>query len=259
MRETLNFAVELLLSPPKAVRRLQGPGAALTQSIILYLVFLLASVAFYAWKPENFPLPSGDMPVPVLGAKSHGLLFWTEVQLWEPLLSGIWIVFLAWFATFFCLDFASLPVLIILGGMIGLAPGLLLLLHYAGKLSWPFILIFWVAACVLIFPSLKRRAFWKPLISMILAINIVNLAFLIPAIFSVAARSSTAYTWVAAVGGLWMLALGSFLLARLDNISTARAFSAFFLSFLWQTFFCGSLYFLNLLPKEILKAMLLSF
>ena len=94
---------------------------------------------------------------------------------------------------------------------------------------------------------------------MTLAINIVTLALLIPAILSVVFFSAPAYTGIAAISGLWMFGLGSFLLARLDNISTARAFSAIFLSFLWQTAFCGSLYFFNILPKEILKAMLLSF
>lgn len=258
MRKTFDFALSLLFSPSKAVRRLQSEDGALLESVNIYLLFSVASVAFYAWKPASFPPADPDSPLFGLTPQSQSILFWTKVQLWEPVFSGIWIVFLAAFSGFFRASFASLPLQIALGGLMGLVPAIPMILYRKGVIPALVLVLFWALLIGTFYPYLRRRVGrqWKSLASLALAINVVDAALLAPACISVILELPAAYNALHYILLVWTLGLGSYLLAKLEGLSTARAFTVLVLSFMWQLLFVLSLYALGLFHMDMLSGMM---
>lgn len=254
MPEALAFSRELLLSPRKAVERLRRPGAALREAACIYAAFLAASVLFYAVKPADFPpLDGAQLPDP----SQQGLLFWTKVQAWGPLLSAAWVALLAWFVQLMGRS-SRLPLSLLAAaafGMLPLAPILLYTNNVAGKAG---LAAAWILIAAGMIPGLRRRPpqAWRRLASLVLGINAVNLALLVPFALAVLARSAPAYFALEILMLFWMLGLGSYLLGALEDVSTPRAFAALFCSMLAQLWLVFSLYFLGLVPKDVLKALL---
>jgi len=64
IKESCGFFRKIIASPSEAFTAIdEGDNALLKQSAVMYAVYLLMDLAFYALKPVNFPPPSADMPV----------------------------------------------------------------------------------------------------------------------------------------------------------------------------------------------------
>jgi len=256
MINALRFGGELIGAPSKALKRLQSPGAGMSESVVLYIVFVASAVLFYTWKPEGFPPPSPDAPIPLLPPGRHGLAFWIRVQMWEPVLTGLWVLCLAAFAGLFRSEFGSLRVKVVLAFLSVLAPGIGIL-YYRFLPNWVLALI-WLVLLAGYFPLLRQRAAgeWKRLLSLAMAMNIIGIALLPAVVLSVVIESSWVYNALHYAMLFWTIGLGSYLLRELEGISTPRAFITLIFSLFWQIFLVVSLHFLDLISKDILKAIM---
>ncbi|MBI4385893.1 MAG: hypothetical protein HY551_00775 [Elusimicrobia bacterium] len=256
--ETRKFARDLLLNPSEAVARIARSPEALRASAILYIAFLCASAIFYALKPENFPPPQGDIELIRGPEESRGLWFWIKVQSWNPFLSLVWTVLLGWFSSFLKFSPLGKPLSLLTAGVMGMLPLIPILLYVNHLIPRSIFLAVWLVFLGAMIPALRKRgaSSWRPLLCLVLSVNVVNLALLAPFVLSVALRTAWMYHGLEFVLLFWTLGLGTYALSRLEELSTPRAFCAIFLSMLCQFWLVFSLYFLGLVPKDILKAMM---
>lgn len=256
MGNTLRFAWELLTAPSKALERIQKPDAALYESILLFIAFFLISVAFYTWKPEDFPQLSPDSPLAPFVTQRHGVLFWTQVQLWQPVLVALMAVSLAAFAGLFRSSFGSLPMKMLLAFFATAVP-IVSLLYFKVLPNWIYVCL-WIAIFALFAPLLRRRsaAEWKKLFVFSIVIDIPAVV-LIPAVgISVVLQWEWAYNGLHYLAFLWQIVLGTYLLKRLENISTPRSLMTFIFSACWQICLVSTLFLIDLLSKDVLKALM---
>ena len=253
-KATWELGRDLLIAPSRALKRLEGDDG-LQASLRLFAIALVAAVLFYTFKPTDFP-PTDSLDLPLGVDAQQSLVFWAKVQAWEPLLTAVMIVFLGWFCWFFKSGRAG-PKLI-LGACLGLLPTIPMLFYTRNMISKPVFGLLWLAILGGMVPGLRTRAAasWKSLTSLILAINVVNLALLLPFIATVLLRAGSAYHALEIAMVFWTLGLGAYVLSSLDGLPTSRAFSAIFLAMLCQAWFIFSIYLLGLVPKDILKAMM---
>ncbi|MBI3549920.1 MAG: hypothetical protein HY078_12860 [Elusimicrobia bacterium] len=255
MREALRLAVDLVIAPRRAAERLRKDGA-LSSALIVYGVFVAASVAYYTLKPEDFP-PVEPSAMPMLGVGRHGLLFWIKVEAWQPLLTAVWLVFLAWYCEFLKAG-KSMARRLLLGAVLCAVPALPWLLYYSGEfVSKPVMALLWVGIFGAMTPWLRaRRESWTPLLVVLLATNVVNLALLPLFASSILISSARAYFGLEIVMLLWTIGLSSFLIGKVEGLSTPRACAAIFLSAVCQLNCIFTLRLLDIVPKDVLKALM---
>lgn len=258
LERTLTVAKELLRSPSKAAARFRMPDAALPEAAVIYFSYLIVTVLFYSWKPANFP-PIGDSPAWIHSAaqrEAQGVWFWLKGQSWGPLLTVVWAVFLAWFCRLLKSK-TKLFFLVLAAFTAGFLPLAAMAMYYKGALTRLSFTAFWIAMFALMAPWIRDRdlAGWKRLVSLLMAMNVVNLV-MTPIFFAaVALRWAQGYLLFEYVMIGWGLLLGSKLLSELEDIPTPRAFIALFVSALTLMLFVFSLYLLRLVSKEVLTAM----
>ena len=84
----LDFSRRCLFSPSQAAESAKAPGS-LSPALAIYAAFLLASAAFYAWKPFDFPDRNAPFP-----RETQNLWFWLKAMLYQPPLEFAWVAFL---------------------------------------------------------------------------------------------------------------------------------------------------------------------
>ncbi|MBI4423567.1 MAG: hypothetical protein HY554_07570 [Elusimicrobia bacterium] len=250
------LARAMLLSPGRAAETLSTDRDAIGAALVLYLVYLAVSVAFYSWKPVEFPAPGGAPGL--LGGEPlpQSPVFWAKVQAWNPLLTAIWLVFLAWFASF--LQGGRLALRLLGGASLGVMPIVPILLYTGNQAPRWSVLASWVVVFGVMAPGLRRRRgdSWRRLAGLVLSIVIVNVALSPAFALAVLAGSEAAYQGLEIVMLFWTLGLGAYLLGRMESIATARAFAALFFSMLCQLLLVASLHLAGIVPKDILKALM---
>lgn len=260
MSEAWTLALETLFAPGRAAERLRGPGAGFAAALRVYLTYLLTAVAFYTFKPSDFPAAAqgiGGWPaLPPAAAATP--LFWAKVMAWNPVLLLIWIAFLAGYCRFlksFPFPLAAQLLGVTLYSLLPLAP---ILLYTSGRLERPAFLLLWAVIAIPLLYGIRGygASRCKTLASTLMALNAVSLALFPPFCAAVILRSETAYGILEILSLFGSLILGSLLLSRVEGLSTPRAFAALFLSILSQMWLVVSMYLAGLLPKDILKAMM---
>lgn len=248
------LAKALVTSPSKAADRLQLDADAVPSALVIYLVYLFVSVAYYSWKPADFPAipdtPLAHSPV------SQSPVFWAKVQAWNPVLTGIWLVFLAWFAA--QLKTGRLALRIFLTALVWVVPSVVIVLWAGGQVPKVALLFAWLAVLGPMVPALRARPpeAWRPLAGLTLSVVIVNLALCPFFVAAVAMRSQFGYQALEIAMLLWTLGLAAKLLAKIEGMPTPRAFAAIFFSMVAQMAAVFSLHIGGLVSKDILKALM---
>lgn len=251
-----SLAKDLVLRPARAAETLKASPDALPASLAIYLVYLGLNVAYYSWKPVDFPkLTEGPLPLG-LSTLPQGPVFWAKVQAWNPMQVAILVYFLAWFTS--AVRGGRLALRIALVSLVWIVPVLAILL-WAGKAlpSWA-VLFAWALVVIPTIPGTRARAreSWRPLACFSLAISTVNLALCPFFAAAVAARSETFYLVLELAMLAWTLGLGCFVVGRLEQLPAARAFAALFFAMLAQFAAVISLFVSGLVSKDVLKALM---
>lgn len=241
-----------LFKPKRAAEESRRPGS-LTPALWIYLVYLLASAVFFAWKPFDFPDPAAPFP-----RETQNLWFWLKVMLWQPPLELLWIGLLLalveWFRAgklFFRLVAAVAATAV---------PFVLLVVYKQGGLGWwGFALLSLVWAALMAFWAARAPAeSWRPVAALMLALNAIGLLMLAPMALSAAVGSPQLFQAAQIGGGLWVLLCGTLALRALTGLRLPRCFMAVLLSMFMQIAVAFTLHMLGLVPKDILKALLLA-
>ncbi len=251
MIKVIRLCRDYLFFPSRGAAQNKGSGE-IPSNLAIYLLFLLLSLLFYWLKPWNFPDHYAPFP-----SQSPNFNFWLKVMLWQPPLEIVWIL---------CL----------LGIMVWLEKGNLFF-KIATGIFWtamPFILIVFYAQkngiseplfdigetlcfALFVFPLLKiGKSEVFPIAGFMLGLNAIGIILFLPMVLSVWLNSSSLFNGSQIVGGLWMLWAGMMGLRELRGLRLSRAFLAVLFSLLFQIAFAFALYFMGLVPKEILKALL---
>ncbi len=251
MIKTIELCRDYLFFPSRGAAKNKGNGE-IVLNLSLYFVFLLFSLLFYWLKPWNFPDHYAPFP-----SQSPNFYFWLKVMLWQPPLEIVWILCLL--GVMLWLEKGNLFFKLITGIFWTAMPFILIVL-YAQKNGisklW-FNLGEIICFALFIFPLLKlKKSEALPIAGFMLGLNVIGIALFLPMILSIFLDSSAVFNGAQVVGGLWMLWAGMIGLRELRGLRLSRAFLAVLFSLLFQIAFAFALYFMGLVPKEILKALL---
>lgn len=248
------LAKELVASPGRAAERLKSDPDALPAALAIYLAYLVVSVAYYSWKPADFPAiadaPMARTPLP------QSPVFWARVQAWNPVLTGIWLFFLGWFVA--QLKTGRLVLKIFVTALVWVVPSVVIVLWAGGQAPKLALLAAWAIVIAPMLPGLRAKPVeeWRPLAGLTLSIITVNLVLCPLFVFAVAARSQLMYQGLELVMLFWTLGLGAVVLGRLEGMPTPRAFAAIFFSMVAQMAAVFSLHIGGVVSKDILKALM---
>lgn len=246
------LALACLFKPSRAAEEARRPGSLMPAALI-YLAYLAASAAFFAWKPFDFPDP--NVPYP---RETQGLWFWLKVMLWQPPVELLWIGLLMAVVEWFR---AGKMFLRLLGAVLATAVPFVLLVLYKWasvgwwgfallSLAWAGLMAFWAARV----PAEQ----WRPVAALMLGLNVVGLLMTAPMALATAAGSAQLYQAAQIGGGLWVLLCGTLALRALTGLRLPRCFMSMLLSMFMQIGVVFTLHMLGLVPKDILKALLLA-
>lgn len=254
-RQAWELGWTMIARPDRAAERLKTDPDVLSPSLALFLVHMAVGVAFYSWKPASFaagedPLGLGAAPLP------QSPVFWARVRAWDPVLTGILLYFLAWLAG--RLKGGRLPLCILAGALVWVVPLLALVLWSGGQLPKWGLLATWLLALAFTIPAIRSRPpeSWRPLAAFCLAVTALNLALCPLFIGAVALGQEGLYKGLELALLGWTLALGSYLVSRLEELPTARAFAALLFALIAQMIAVFSLRVGGLVSKDILKALM---
>ncbi len=252
MREALRLARLYLVSPSQAAEAARREEN-FRPNLQLYLAFVAATMVFFAVKPFDFPDTSAVLPR--AGADP---LFWLKTALFQPPLEAAWIVSLMGLVCW--LRGGSLPVRLAVAVAWAASPFILMAAYSSpnmgmGKLLFAALSLLWAAAYYPLLRGLSRQD-WLPLASFMLGVNVIGVALIPLMTVAVLARSAGAFTTVQALGGLWMLGVGTLGLRQLTGLRLPRAFMALLFSMVFQIAVAFTLHLLGIVPKDILKALL---
>ncbi|MCX5788645.1 MAG: hypothetical protein NTX64_09120 [Elusimicrobia bacterium] len=225
------------------------------RALVIYLAYLAVSVAFYSWKPADFPSVS-DAPLALRSPLPQGPVFWAKVQAWSPALTAIWIYFLAWFVE--RLKTGRLAFWLFVSALVWVAPTVGLVLWASKQIPTLALGLVWLVALAPTVPLVRAKepGSWAPLGALLLAIVAVNLALCPLFAVTVLIHSDKGYEGLEMVMLFWTLGLGTYLLSRIERLGAARAFAALFFSMIAQVAAVFSLHAGGLVSKEILKALM---
>lgn len=254
MTQTLALAWDVLFRPTRAFRRMQTPGSALVPSLAIYAFAWTLSVLFYAFKPPDFPMPEGETAVLV----SHSAGYWLGVEAVGFGLTLAWLPFLAALVRLFqggrlfgrlCLaaGWACLPIL-------------LAALYHMGVLSRPAFVASWLLVALPLAALLRTSdgTAWGKIAALIFASNAIAAVSLVPMAAAVALRAEWLYMGCQYLQLFWILGwVSKGLKTLVPDLSTARAFLAFFVSMTFPVFALFALHFLGLVSPDFLKVFLM--
>lgn len=246
----------IVFKPGRAAEALNSWPDAIPAALTIYLAYLAMSVAFYSWKPVDFPAVA-DGPL-ALGrtATQQGPVFWARVQAWNPLLTAFLVYFLAWFTS--ALKGGRLAVRIFAASLVWVLPVFAILLWSGKALGTWAVIATWAVVLAPTIPSVRARALesWRPLTAFALSIVTINLCLCPLFAVAVATRSQTLYTALELLMLGWTLGVGCYLLSSLEGLPTARAFVGLFFAMIAQIAAVISLFISGIVSKEILKALM---
>lgn len=241
-----------MFKPTRAAEEAQRPGS-LMPALWLYLAYLIANAAFYAWKPFDFPDKTAAFP-----RETQNLWFWLKVMLWQPPLELLWIALLLALVEWFR---AGKMFFRLLGAVLATAVPFVLLVLYKWasinkpvfallSLAWAAILGFWAARV--------PEKDWRPVTALMLALNAIGLLMLAPMVLAAVIDAPQLFQAAQIGGGLWVLLCGTLALRALTGLRLPRCFMAVLLSMFMQIGVAFTLHMLGLVPPNILKALLLA-
>lgn len=257
MKKALSFAKLFLTSPSKAAAAC-AEERALGDALAVYGLTLLAAACFQWWKPYDFP----DVNAAVPGG-SQNLFFWFKVMLWQPVLMAFLIGFAG--ALLHWMKDGWLPLKVFTSFFWAAIPAILMVVYLPKSGDGAFVLskawfrilfALWSAGSVYAM-TLVPRSYWKPLASLLLVMNAVQLVTYAPEAVVVAMRWESGYKAVVGVAGFWMLIAGAF---GLKHLSPARPMPRALLPLLFalvlQIEVVFAAFMLGWLPMETLKALM---
>lgn len=249
-----SFFLDMLLSPSRAAARLKEEDAALQDSLRIFLAYMASAVIFYTLKPAGFPPAGPDSPLPLPG--EEGLVFWVKVQVWTPVLTGLWVLLSGSFARL--LTGGRLPMRLFASGVLALLPLLLVLFYTNTPMPRWALGAGLFALCAAAAPAVRLvpGSSWRAYASWLMAVNAPALALLPLFSAAVLLKAATFYQALEIALLFWTLGLAAYGTSRIASIPAARAFCAVFLGLLCQVVFVYAFYLLGILPKAVLKALM---
>lgn len=256
MKKALQFGWLFLRSPSKAAAAC-AENRALRDALAVYGVTLLAAAAFQYLKPFDFPDANAAVP-----AGPQGFLFWLKVMLWQPVLMAFLIGFtgalLQWmkdgwlplkvFTAFFWAAIPAILMVVYLPKESG--PSLLT------KLQFRILFALWSAGSLYAMSTVPR-GFWRPLASLLLVMNAVQLVTYLPETIVTIMRWEAGYKGVVGIAGFWMLGAGALGLRHLaPGRPLPRAVLPLLFALVLQIEVVFAAFMLDWLPVETLKALL---
>lgn len=256
MKSALRFGRLFLFSPSKAAAACAG-DRALRDAVIVYGLTLLGAAVFQYWKPYDFPDANASVPM-----GSQGLLFWFKVMLWQPVLMAFLIGFTG--ALLQWMKEGWLPLKVFTSFFWAAIPAILMVCYLPketgpaliSKLQFRVLFALWAVPTFL---AMKKAppASWRPLASLLLVMNIVQLAAYVPEAIVTAMRWEAGYKAVVGVAGLWMLFAGALGLRHLPPARPLpRAALPLLFALVLQIEVVFAAFMLGWLPVETLKALL---
>ena len=247
----LALSRDYLFSPSRGAEENRENGN-IPSNLILYAFFLTASLIFYWLKPWDFPDQYAPFP-----REFQGFFFWFRVMLWQPPLEIAWILCLLGLVSW--LEKGNL-VIKLTSALAWTASPFILIILFAQKhgIPKPLFILGEIISFGLFIPLLRRlkKEDWLPVSGFMLGLNVIGFVIIIPMAASVFLNSSIIFNGSQILGGLWMLWGGMMGLRALKGMRLSRAFLAMLFSLLFQIAFAFALYFIGIVPKEILKALL---
>jgi hypothetical protein len=249
IKRALDLAGKCVVSGRKGAEASRDPKNW-PASAAVYAAFLLAYLFFFRWKPADFPEPQGALPT-----EPQDLLFWLKVSIWQPPLELAWIAFLLGFSRFFREGTWGLRMAV---GVLWTAAPFIAIISYKNggipKAGLALAVACWLGAFA---PFLRKaaKAEWLSLGAFMLALNAIGIVLLVPMWAAVVVDKPELFTATQAVGGLWILGWGTVGLRELTGLRLPRAFMAMLFSMFLQIALAFSLHMLDLVPKDILKAL----
>lgn len=252
MRELFAAFKRFLASPSKAAAEARSPRS-LSVNARIYGLFLLLWAVFFWLKPFDFPDANAGLPL-----TARGPLFWLKAALWqlpvELLLVFLLLGLLEWMRE------GSLPFKLVCAVGWTLA-SFVLVVAYAQKMGLSkAALAFGGLVSFAPFALLARRVKKedaRAVLSFLLGVNAVGLPMLAGMALATAAGLPVLFKGAQIAGGFWMIGASAVGLRELSGLRMARAFMAFLLSLFLQILFVLVLYFLGLVPDDILRGALL--
>ncbi len=254
LKEALDLGRRWLLSPRSAIDGIRAEPKPFAPAFTLYTLILLASALFHSWKPAGFPPIAGEYDLGL--GPERGLPFWLSVQAYNPLLTALWLLLLS--AQAELLRGRRLALRLFASAAFVLSLLLPIALYANRLLPKPLFAALEAGLLAAHWPLVRSRprGQWAELLLVLCGLGVVNLA-LTPLLAAAVLLESAAFYHSLEIAALfWVLGLGSFAVARVEQLPTPRAFAALFLSLLAQMFAVFALYFLGAVPKDILKALM---
>lgn len=251
MKKELSAVRRFLTSPTKAAAACRD-RAELAPNARLYAAFVLGSMLLFWLKPFDFPDRNAPLP-----RETQDFAFWLRAMLWQPPLEAAWIAALLGLAEW--MRKGALGLKLVTSVAWAAAPVFLIVAHaQRGGLGKPAFAVGILVLFGLFVPLLRRapREERVPVASFMLGLNAVALVMLAGMTAAVLAGSPQLFQAAQVAGGLWMIGAATLGLRELTGLRLPRAFMAVFLSLVFQIAFAVALYFLGVVPKDILKALL---
>jgi len=251
LKKALLLSRRFLFSPARAAKAALAPEN-LAPCLCIYAAGMLCESLLSALRPPRFLDQAGAiLPQSQTWFSALQVLLW-QIPL-EAALVAFVVGFLAWYKA------GRNPWRLFASMAWALGPALLFVLYKTGVGTKAVLGLGSLAALGLFLPLWRRceRHDIMPQVNLMLGINAVYLVILVPMALAVFFRAPDFYIYVAAAGGLWMAALAALALRPLTGLSLPYTFMAILLANLLQTSIIFALHALGLLPKDILKAMLM--
>lgn len=251
MIKALRFGRLFLFSPAKAAAAC-AEERALFDALRLYGLTLLAAAVFYRFKPYDFPDANAAVPM-----GPQGILFWLKVMAWQPLLMAALIAFAAVLLRW--LRDGWLPVKVA-SSFLWCAIPLILTVFYVKnaipKSVFAVLLAAWAVPGVYVARGVPLQE-WRRLAAFLLALNVVELAAILPEAAVTMLRWEAGYKGVVGLAGFWMLLGGALGLKALPpHRPLPRALLPLLFALVLQIEVVIAAFMLGWLPVETLKALL---
>jgi len=256
MKKALAFGKLFLFSPSKAAAAC-SEDRALRDALAVYGLTLLAAALFQWGKPYDFPDANAAVPL-----SSQGPLFWLKVMLWQPVLMAFLIGFTG--ALLQWMKDGWLPLKVFTSFFWAAIPAILMVLYTAksgetsaiNKFQFRILFALWSAGSLYAM-SKAPKASWRPLASLLLVMNAVQLVTYFPETIVTIMRWEAGYKAVVGVAGFWMLFAGALGLKHLSpGRPLPRALLPLLFALVLQIEVVFAAFMLDWLPMETLKALM---
>lgn len=249
MRAALRWAYLCALDPDRAAAESEKP-ATLRAALLLWALWVAASMLFTLLKPAGFPEPA------LAAVPSRPPLFWLRVLFWQPVLAAVLVGFIG--VALRWLSSGWLALKLATGVALSVLPFLISLAYVKGGLSLlacSALLAAWLGVMVWYGRSIPAEA-WRRTAAVVLGLNGISLLSLAVELVLIAGDLGAGYKPLMIAVLLWVLAAACRVFKRTEGLSTPRALAAVFFALLAQNIFVGTAFLLKWLPLEVLKVLM---